>query len=173
MVAETPRLVVRRLTVEDAPFIVALLNDPAFLANIGDKNVRTLDDAVEYIRAVPLASYATHGFGHYLVELKSDHRAIGICSLVARAWLADVDLGFAYLPDFRGHGYAAEAAAAVMEYARAALGFTRLVAIVSPGNRASIALLEKLGFRLEGAANPPGESKPLSLYRRTLEAPDV
>lgn len=149
MIAETTRLRIRRITLDDAPFILEILNDPAFLEHIGDKNVRTLDEAREYIRNVPLASYERHGFGHYLVELKATAEAIGICSLVKRAWLVEVDLGFAFLPAFRRAGYAYEASAALLTYAHAELGLPRLVAIVSPTNARSIALLNKVGMTFE------------------------
>jgi RimJ/RimL family protein N-acetyltransferase len=171
-VVTTARLAVRRFTLDDAPFVVQLLNDAAFLEFIGDKNVRTLDDARTYITTVPLASYAKYGFGHYLVELKADARPIGICSLVKRDWLDDVDLGFAFLPDYRRSGYAFEASSAVAAYAHATLGMSRLVAITSPGNAASISLLGKLGFVSEGATrNAQGEELLLFADRPAAAGP--
>lgn len=153
VIVETPRLIIRKLTTDDADFVRELLNDADFLRHIGDKHVRTLEEARQYIITVPLASYARYGFGHYLVELKNTREPIGLCSLVKRDWLADVDLGFAYLPAFRGQGLAFEAASAVLQYAHAILGLDRLAAIVSPGNARSIALLEKLGMRFERNVN--------------------
>src|SRR5512140_2038297 len=105
VIAQTARLVVRKLRTDDAAFVLALLNDPDFLRFIGDRSVRTLADARDYILKVPMASYERHGFGHYLVELKTTAAPIGICSLVRREWLEDVDLGFALLPAFRRAGY--------------------------------------------------------------------
>jgi RimJ/RimL family protein N-acetyltransferase len=148
-VIETERLVLRRLAVDDAEFIVELLNQPSFLRYIGDKEVRNNADAVRYIQAGPLASYERFGFGLYLVELKETGVPIGICGLLKRDSLPDVDVGFAFLPSYWSQGYAYEAAAAVMTYGRDVLGLRRIVAITSPDNDGSIRLLEKLGLRFE------------------------
>lgn len=164
VVAQTPRLTIRKLTVEDAPFILELLNDPLFLQFIGDRRVRTVADAEQYIRNVPLASYARYGFGHYLIEAKPAGEAAGICSLVKRDWLDDVDVGFALLPAFRRQGYAFEATAAVLAYARQQLGLQRLVAIAVPDNRSSIALLEKLGFQADRVVVPPGDTREVAVF---------
>lgn len=139
----------RWLSPADADFILALLNEPSFLANIGDKGVRSVTDARSYILDGPLASYAEFGFGLYLVELQETGAAMGICGLLKRAALDDVDLGFAFLPQFWAQGYAREAALAVMAYARQTLGLGRVVAITLPGNHRSIHLLEKIGFSFE------------------------
>jgi ribosomal-protein-alanine N-acetyltransferase len=148
-ILETKRLRLRRLTLDDAPFIVELLNDPAFLRFIGDKGVRTLDDARNYLLKGPLDSYARLGFGLYLTELREGGTPIGICGLVKRETLQDVDIGFAFLPQFFGKGYAFESAAAVMAHAKNALGIARVVAITSPDNDGSIRVLEKVGLKLE------------------------
>jgi RimJ/RimL family protein N-acetyltransferase len=148
-VIETERLVLRRLAVDDAEFIVELLNQPSFLRYIGDKEVRNNADAVRYIQDGPLASYERFGFGLYLVELKETGVPIGICGLLKRDSLPDVDVGFAFLPSYWSQGYAFEAAAAVMTYGRDVLGLRRIVAITSPDNEGSIRLLEKLGLRFE------------------------
>jgi RimJ/RimL family protein N-acetyltransferase len=149
VVLETPRLALRHMTTSDASFILELLNEPSFLRYIGDRKVRTLDDARRYILEGPMASYARFGFGLFLVELKADKISIGICGLLKREALADVDLGFAFLPRYWSQGYARESAAAVLEYGRKALGKNRIVAITSPDNVASGRLLEKLTFRFE------------------------
>lgn len=146
---ETPRQSIRRLTPDDAPFILELLNDPAFLRYIGDKGVRTLEDARNYILAGPVASYEQFGFGLYLVQLKESGASIGMCGLLKRDRLPHPDIGFAFLPQFRSMGYGREAAQAVLADARAAHGLTYVLAIASPDNDASIALLEKMGFRFE------------------------
>ena len=148
-VIETERLVLRRLTTGDAEFIVELLNQPSFLRFIGDKGVRNTEDAVRYLETGPLASYEQHGFGLYLVELKESGIAIGMCGLLKRDSLPDVDVGFAFLPHHWSQGYAFESASAVMTYGRKALGLRRIVAITSPNNDASIRLLEKIGLRFE------------------------
>ena len=148
-VIETKRLVLRRLSPDDAEFIVELLNQPSFLRYIGDKEVRNNTDAVRYIQNGPVASYEQLGFGLYLVELKDTGVPIGMCGLLKRDSLPDVDVGFAFLPSYWSQGYALESAAAVMTYGREALGLRRIVAITSIDNDASIRLLEKLGLRFE------------------------
>jgi RimJ/RimL family protein N-acetyltransferase len=148
-ILETERLVLRRLTIDDAEFILELLNDASFLRYIGDKGVRNIDDAVRYLNTGPIASYERFGFGLYLVELKTSGEPIGMCGLLKRDTLPDVDVGFAFLPAFWFQGYAFESASALMTYGREALGLRRIVAITSPDNKASISLLEKIGLRFE------------------------
>jgi len=148
-VIETDRLVLRRLSNDDAGFIIELLNQPSFLRYIGDKEVRNSAEAVRYIQNGPVASYERFGFGLYLVELKTTGESVGICGLLKRDSLPDVDIGFAFLPDFWSQGYAFESASAVMTYGREVLGLKRIVAITSLDNDASIKLLEKLGLRFE------------------------
>jgi RimJ/RimL family protein N-acetyltransferase len=163
-VLTTARLIVRELTLSDAPFIVSLLNDPGFIRNIGDRGVRTEEDAREYLTAGPLASYARHGFGLCAVTLTATGEPIGICGVLQRDELPDPDLGFAFLPQFRGHGYACEAAAAVKADAHARLGLATLLAIVNPANDASIRLLAKLGFELQRPVQLGGDVTFLSLF---------
>jgi len=148
-VLETERLLVRWLTLGDAAFILELVNEPAWLQFIGDRGVRTLDDARTYLASGPLAMYARAGFGLFAVERKSDRALIGICGLLTRDTLADVDLGFALLARFQRQGFAREAAAATLAHAKNVLGLKRIVAITSPENHRSIALLESLGFAFE------------------------
>jgi len=148
-VLETDRLNLRWLSTDDAEFILELLNEPSFLRFIGDKGVRTLDDARNYILNGPVDMYNRLGFGLYLTELKDGAVSLGICGLIKRDSLEDVDIGFAFLPKFWSKGYAYEAAAAVMTYGKTVLGVNRIVAITSPDNYASGRLLEKLGLRFE------------------------
>ena len=148
-VLETERLLLRHFDTGDAPFILALLNEPSFLRYIGDKKVRTLDDARQYILNGPVATYERHGFGLYQVELKDSHTPIGMCGLLKREELPQPDIGFAFLPDFWNKGFAFEAAAAVLNDARKRMKLDRVLAIVNPDNEPSIRLLEKLGFRFE------------------------
>jgi len=148
-VLETDRLALRRMSVEDAEFMLGLLNEPSWLRFIGDRGVRTLEDARAYILKGPVDMYDRLGFGLYLTELKGEGVPIGICGLVKRDFLEDVDIGFALLPGFWGQGYAYEAAAAVMEYGKEALGLKRIVAITNPENHSSIRLLEKLGLKFD------------------------
>ena len=156
---ETDRLVLRPLTLDDAGMMLELLNDPDFLRYIGDRGVRTQADAREYILKGPMEMYAQRGFGPYLVERKADGAALGICGLIKRDFLVDVDLGFAFLPAYRSQGYAYESSVAVLAHAREALRMRRLVALVDPDNGRSAGLLERLGFYPEGTVRFPGEEK--------------
>lgn len=164
IVVETRRLVLRRITADDAAFMLELLNQPSFLRFVGDKGVRTLDDARRYILEGPVASYARFGFGLFLTVLRDGQAPIGICGLLKRDTLDDVDLGFANLPQFCSQGYAHEAAYAVLEYGRRRCGLERIVAIVSPDNAASIALLEKLEMRYVRTLSLATQSPQVKLY---------
>ena len=149
-ILETQRLILRHLSPEtDAEFILQLLNEPSFLRYIGDKNVRTLDDARLYILNGPVKSYAQNGFGLYKVELKQTGTPIGISGLVKRDSLPDPDIGFAFLPEHWNNGYAFESALAVMGYAREMLELKRILAITTPDNDASAKLLGKIGLRFD------------------------
>ena len=161
-IAETARLRIRPLELGDAPFIRELVNDPDWIRNIGNKNVRTLDDARRYLENGPIAMYARMGFGLFAVEVKASGECAGICGLIKRDGFDYVDLGFAFLPRFRGAGYAFEASTAVIADGSERFGVRRVVAIVSPGNQASTRLLAKLGFRFERNVDFHGES--LELY---------
>lgn len=163
-VLETERLILRRVTVDDSEFILELLNDPSWLRFIGDKGVRTLDDARVYILKSLVAMYERLGFGLYLTELKSEGIPIGICGLIKRDSLEDVDIGFAFLPKFRGAGYAFESASAVIAHGKSDFGFNRLVAITSPDNDDSARLLEKLGFKFERMLKLSSDSAEVSLF---------
>jgi RimJ/RimL family protein N-acetyltransferase len=164
MLLDTSRLRLRHLTPDDAAFIAELLNEPAFIANIGDRGVRTLDDARAYIANGPMASYERHGFGLYAVDLKEDGLPIGICGLLKRDTLEDVDIGFAFLSRHWSKGYACEAAAAVLRHGRDTVGLRRIVAITVPGNEPSIRLLGKLGLRFERMIEGPAGEEELKLF---------
>ena len=151
----TDRLRLRDLAPEDAPFILELLNEPAFIQNIADKGVRTLDDARGYLLDGPMASYALHGFGLFAVELKESGIPVGICGLIKREGLEDVDIGFAFLERHWSKGYAVEAAAATLDYGFGALGLKRIVAITAPDNQSSSRVLERIGMRFEGMIELP------------------
>lgn len=160
----TARLRLRELDVDDAAFMLALLNDDDFLGNIGDRGVRTLDDARNYIVNGSMASYAQHGFGFWAVLPAGSETCIGICGLAKRANLDAVDIGYAFLPAWRGQGYALEAANAVMHLARDHFGLTRVVAITALENPASARLLEKIGLRFERLIRPRDEDEELRLF---------
>jgi RimJ/RimL family protein N-acetyltransferase len=169
-ILDTERLLLRRLAAGDAAFILELLNEPAFLENIGDRGARTLADARRYIAKGPVASYRRFGFGLYLVELKDSGAPIGICGLLKRESLEDVDIGFAFLRKYWSQGYARESAAAVMHYGWTSLRLPRIVAITKPNNQASIALLEKLGLRFEKIIALPDHGGENELF--VASAPD-
>jgi ribosomal-protein-alanine N-acetyltransferase len=164
VVLETERLQLRRLTRDDAGFLIEVFNDPAFVRFVGDRNIRTADQAQEFMEKGPFESYRNHGFGHYVAVRKSDCRAIGICGFVKRDALEDVDIGFSLLPEFRAQGYAFEAASALMDYGVGTLGLPRIVAIASPDNAPSIGLLEKLGLRFERMVRLSEDGETLSLF---------
>lgn len=163
MLKETARLSIRHLGAGDEPFILELLNDPDFLKNIGDRNVRNLEDAAAYILKGPAASYEKHGFGLFHVGLKDSGTSIGICGLLKRDSLEDVDIGFAYLKPYRGKGYALEAAQALLEFGWN-LGLKRIVAITAPHNEPSMRLLGKLGMKFERTISFPGATGGTNLF---------
>lgn len=167
-VLATPRLILRELEAEDAPFMLELLNEPSYILNIADRGVRDLDGARTYLEQRWRASYAAHGFGLWLVVERGTDAPAGLCGLVRRDGLDDVDIGYAFLPAFWGRGYAIEAAQGVLAYARDVVGLARLVAIAVPENRPSIRVLEKLGMSFERIIRLPGEQKDLVLYAATL-----
>ena len=163
-IAETERLLLRWLDSGDAAFILRLLNEPAWLKYIGDKGVRTLQDAQDYIRKGPREMYERVGHGLYLVETKEGGERIGICGLIKRETLEDVDLGFAFLPEFQGQRYAFESATATIAYGWNKLGLARIVAVTSRDNQSSVRLLGRLGFRFERSVRLDTEGPELELY---------
>ena len=161
---ETERLSLQHLNAGDAEFLIELLNDPSFIRNIGDRGVRTVQDAQAYVQNGPVASYAKNGFGLDLVILKDTGEPIGICGLIKRPTLDDVDIGYAYLPRYWSKGYAVEAASAVKQYAQDVIGLKRLVAIVDPLNLGSIRMLEKIGFTFEKMVKLSADDIELKLF---------
>lgn len=164
----TPHLTLDRITLDDAEFLLRLLNEPSFLQHIGDRGVRTLDDARRYVTDGPLQSYAQWGFGLYLIRRRADDAPAGICGVLRRPGLDDPDLGYALVPEFWRLGYAREAASAVLAHARNDLQLTRLAAIVSPDNHPSIALLESLGFSHEETRSLSPDANPVQLFAMML-----
>jgi RimJ/RimL family protein N-acetyltransferase len=164
-IVETERLRLRTITPDDADvaFHLALLNDPAFIEHIGDRGVRTMDESRRYIVEGPVAMHEKLGHSMYVVELKDSRTPIGMCGLIKRDFLEYVDIGYAFLPSFRGCGYAIEAARATVAHARA-LGITRLAGITTPTNTASIQLLEKLGLRFQGLIHKTPEDPGTNFY---------
>lgn len=164
---ETDRLRLRRLEVADAPFILRLVNEPSWLRFIGDRGVRNLADAEQYIVGGPQRLYETHGFGLFMVEMRDDGTPLGLCGLIKRDTLPDVDIGFAFLPEHWGQGYAREAAAATLRYARDTHKLSRVVAITSLDNTASGRVLETIGMRYEGNLQLEAGSEPVRHYGTT------
>lgn len=167
-VMRTRRLVLRQLHAMDAAFIFKLVNDPSWLRYIGDRGVRSLEDAERYIADGPVAAYASMGFGLHRVELATTGEPIGMCGFVKRESLEHVDLGFALLPQYRGQGYAAESAASTLSHGKRILGLSRVLAIASQDNSASIRLLGKLGFQFDRLIVQQADAVPLALYSTTL-----
>ncbi|MEZ5427434.1 MAG: GNAT family N-acetyltransferase [Pyrinomonadaceae bacterium] len=172
-ILETERTILREIVATDAGFVLDLLNQPSFIKYIGDRQVRTLEQAADYIETRFAKSYQENGFGMYLVELKEDLKTseirnpkseIGICGFVRRDTLPDPDLGFAFLPEFGKKGYALETARAMMRYGRETLNLGRVLAITTQDNENSVRLLEKLGFRFDGLIKMPGDPEELKLF---------
>jgi len=170
MLLETNRLRLRRLSVDDAEFILRLLNEPSFIQNIGDRGVRTAEDARAYILKGPVASYEKFGFGLLLVELKESGVPIGMCGLLKRDVLEHVDIGYALLPEFWSQGYAFESASAVMSYAREKLGAKQVLAVVNADNQSSIRLLEKMGFRYEKMIRLADDAAEIKLFSSAVDS---
>ena len=161
---KTARLTLRPFTLNDAAFIVLLLNDPGWLRFIGDRKVRTTDDACEYLRNGAIAHAAKHGFALGAVQRSSDGALMGMCGLIRREGLDDVDLGYAFLPAFRGQGYASEAAAAWLARGFERFGLARIVAITSVDNAPSGKVLESIGMRFEQRIRVAGHEEDSNLY---------
>ena len=167
-IIETDRLILRRLSTNDAEFILGLLNQPSFIDFIGDRGVRTLEDASRYILQGAIASYERFGFGLYLTLQKESEIPIGICGLVKRETLKDADVGFAFLPQYWSKGYAFESASAVMDYAKNTLGLKRILGITTPNNQGSIRILEKIGLKFEQMVNLSEDDVELKLFALDL-----
>jgi RimJ/RimL family protein N-acetyltransferase len=169
-ILDTERLRLRTLGLDDAPFYLQVVNDPGFIEFIGDRGIRTIDAARKAIAEGPLAMQAALGHSLYLVELKQDGAPIGMCGLIKRETLPEVDIGYAFLPLFGGKGYATEAAAATLAYART-IGIRRVLAITSPGNAASNAVLKKIGMRFQELVHLTPEDTGTLLYSYDFPEP--
>ncbi len=193
-ILETERLILREIVESDDEFMLNLLNQPSFIKYIGDRNVQDLEQARDFIESRYRKSYADHGFGLYAVELKREfdtlaharvsafddeqdskqkisnpesqipNQVIGICGFVRRDTLPDADIGFAFLPQFEGKGYALESAKAVMKYGAEKLNLKRVLAITTQNNESSGRLLEKLGFKFEGLITQPHDTAELKMF---------
>lgn len=164
---QTENLIIRKLHIEDAAFIFELVNMPSWLQHIGDRGVKTLRDAEQYIINGPMASYKKFGFGLYLVALKDTQEPVGMCGLLKRDTLDDPDIGFAFLQKFTRKGYAFESATGVLAYGKSVLGLNRILAITTKDNTSSIKLLGRLGFEFEKHIMINTEE--LNLFRRDIQ----
>lgn len=164
VVLETERLILRQFTIDDTKFILELVNSQGWIANIGDRNIKTNEQAKAYLQKGPLKSYADNGFGLWLVELKTDKAPIGICGIIKRENLENPDIGFAFLPEFTGKGFAYEIANATLAFAINILKLPVILGITIPTNKASIKLLEKIGLKFNKTFNLPNDPKALLLF---------
>jgi len=163
-VISTDRLLINRITLDDAGFILKLMNDKDWIKNIGDRGIRTIEETEEYIRTRFLKTYNEVGFGFYSLVRKSDQQIIGIAGLVDREGLDHIDIGYGMLPEFRGKGYAFEATKAIFDYGYKDLKLDKIVAIVNPDNPSSIKLLSKLGLEFEKMIRLPDEEIEIMLF---------
>lgn len=164
MILYTERLLLREITEGDAGFMLGMFNDAAFQRFIGDKGVRTEEETRLYLVDHYISSFARHGFGPYCVVLKETGMPIGMCSVLKRDWLADPDFGYAFMPEYRHRGLAAEASRAVLEYAQDVLALPRLVAIIDEANRDSVKLINSLGFRFDSTVRESEDKNEVGLY---------
>jgi RimJ/RimL family protein N-acetyltransferase len=163
-ILETKRLILRETSVDDAEFMLDLLNQPSFIKYIGDRNVRTIDESKEFIETRYRQSYRDNGFGLYVVETKETNTPIGICGFVKRDTLPEPDIGFAFLPQFCGQGFAHESAEGSMRFGEEKLGFTKVLAITTQNNESSGKLLAKVGFKFVELVKMPHDEDELKLF---------
>lgn len=167
MILETNRLLLRKFVLEDAPFILDLVNSEGWLRYIGDRNIKTIEQALEYLKKGPLSTYEKYGYGLSMVLRKEDQVPVGMCGILHRDWLLIPDIGFALLPEFQGKGYALEIVRAVLHFTEDNYGFDKIGAITLKENLKSIQLLEKLAFRFTKTVYSPGSTDQLLLYSRS------
>ncbi len=166
MIAKTTRLRIRELAIEDAEFVLALVNEPSFVSNIGDKGLRSLADAKRFILEGPWTYQQKPGYGQFAVELEENGDPIGVCGLLFRESLNLTDIGFAVLPQYWRRGFAFEAAEAVLRYGQSTLGLKKIVGLTSENNLASIRLLEKLGMKFEKTVKMSDDDPGTVVYSR-------
>lgn len=167
-IAETPRLIISKITLKDSAFFLELVNTPQWLKYIGDRQIKTVTDAKNYLRNVTLKSYDDFGFGFYKLQIKDTKKTIGICGLVKRKQLDDVEIGFALLPEFENKGFGYEASIAVLDLAKEKFQIKKITAITLPTNKISVKLLEKLGLTFEKKVKPFEYDEELLLFAKKL-----
>jgi RimJ/RimL family protein N-acetyltransferase len=164
MIVETKRLILREITVEDAEFILRLVNEPSFVSNIGDKGLKNLNDAERFTLEGYWTNQERSGYGMFLVELKGKGVPIGVCGLLFRKVLDVTDIGFAFLPEYWNRGFAFEAAEVVMQYGDLTLVVSNIVGLTSEDNLGSIKLLKKLGMDFEKTVRMSDDDPGTVLY---------
>ena len=167
-IAETSRLFISKITLKDSKFLLELVNTPHWLKYIGDRQIKTVNDAKTYLQNVTLKSYTDFGFGFYKLQIKDTNKTIGICGLVKRKQLDDVEIGFALLPEYESKGFGFEASLAILDLAKEKFLLKKITAITLPTNKSSIKLLEKLGLSFEKTINPFDDGEELLLFAKTL-----
>ncbi len=168
-IAETDRLIISKFTLKDAPFFLELTNTPNWIKYIGDRNLKTVKDAEEYIKNRTLKSYSEFEFGFYKLQLKNENqKPIGTCGLIKRETLDDVDIGFAMLPEYESKGFGYESSLAIMELAQHKFNLKRILAITLAINKKSIKLIEKLGLTFEKKVKPFEDDEELLLFVKTF-----
>jgi RimJ/RimL family protein N-acetyltransferase len=165
---ETNKLLIREFATGDAAFVMQLLNTPSWLQFIGDRHITTLTDAENYIIQRFQKGYEEYGYGAWLVVLKQTNEPVGLCGLFQRDYLEQPDVGFAFLPEYEGKGYAYEATVATIDYAVQYLKVPYLLAITQDDNNRSVHLLERAGFRYKETLLPPDENQELLLFMLDL-----
>ncbi|GAA5038658.1 alanine acetyltransferase [Marivirga lumbricoides] len=164
IILSTERLLLKPIIKQDAAFILKLVNSPLYIQFIGDRKLKTVKEAEDFIKNGPQKSYNENGYGLYCVRAKEDHLPIGVCGLLKRDFLPHPDIGFAFLPEAMGRGYAYEIAAATLEYAHHALKLNTVLAFADPANERSVKLLEKTGMQFQKHFKHPDEGKEVVLY---------
>ena len=168
-VAETKRLILAKITIKDGPFILELMNTPGWLKYVGDRHIKTVEQAENYIKNNQLKAYETHGFGYYKMQLKSDNlKPIGTAGLLKREELEHIDIGFSILPEFHGKGYGFEVSSKLLVMAKDIFDIKMLCAITLPINKVSIKLIEKLGFSYKKRIFPFEENEELLYFEKKL-----
>ena len=168
-IAETSRLLLSKINLKDADFFLKLVNSPHWLKYIGDRKVKTIEDAKAYLQNGTLKSYKDFGFGFYKLQLKEEgKKIIGVCGLIKREQLEDAEIGFALLPKYEGKGFGFEASAAVLKLAEEKFNIKKIIAITLAKNTSSINLLGKLGLTFEKKVKPFDDGKELLLFAKIL-----
>jgi [ribosomal protein S5]-alanine N-acetyltransferase len=166
IILNTNRLILREADPSDSQFFYELLNSPKWLKYIGDRGIKTLMNAEDYINDKLINSYKTNGFGLYVYELLESNKPIGICGFIKRDYLDSEDIGFALLPEYERKGYTYEISIAVLDYGEKNLSINKVYAITSKDNLASQELLKKLGFNFKSYVNEPDTDEELLIYSR-------